>query len=43
MSMVTDEIKMPGVDNFWMWAMDMWGCLKRGRIRYNQNAQCICP
>lgn len=25
--MVTDEIKMPCVDNFWMWAMDMWGCL----------------
>ena len=25
MSRVTDEIKMSFVDNFWVWAMDIWG------------------
>lgn len=25
MSRVTDEIKMPFVDNFSVWAMDIWG------------------
>jgi len=27
MRRVTDEIKMPCVDNFGMWAMDIWGFL----------------